>query len=231
MEQSGDRILLHLKAVAEERRLRRRLPALDRKTTALKSYQQQRLARTYADLLATTDYGPAARFFLDDLYGPSDFTRRDEQFERIVPALVRLFPSSLTATVASLAELHALSEHLDTRMAQALSSDDVTDETYAAAWASVGDCKGRERQISLTMAIGQALERHTAQPLVRLTLHAMRRPASLAGLGDLQRFLEAGFDSFHRMPDCSWFLRQIAEREGELIRRLFAGDATCLRGP
>ncbi len=60
----------------------------------------------------------AARFFLDDLYGPEDFTRRDEQFARVVPGLVRLFPQEIVGTVISLGELHALSEQFDTAMAR-----------------------------------------------------------------------------------------------------------------
>ena len=59
----------------------------------------------------------AARFFLDDLYGPRDFSERDAQFARIVPALVRLFPHEIVGTVQALAALHALSERLDSAMA------------------------------------------------------------------------------------------------------------------
>ena len=46
---------------------------------------------------------------LDELYGPQDFSDRDAQFARVVPALVRLFPQELVETVAVLARLHALS--------------------------------------------------------------------------------------------------------------------------
>jgi len=48
-------------------------------------------------------YGPAAHFFLEELYGPRDFADRDTQFARVVPALVRLFPREIVATVAILA--------------------------------------------------------------------------------------------------------------------------------
>lgn len=75
---------------------------------------------TYAGLLLTTRYAAAVRFFLDELYGPSSFTQRDAQFARVVPALVRLCPREIVETVATLAELHALSESLDTTMAKHL---------------------------------------------------------------------------------------------------------------
>ena len=46
----------------------------------------------------------AARFFLNRLYGPGDFSERDEQFERLVPALTRAFSGSVATTVMHLAE-------------------------------------------------------------------------------------------------------------------------------
>ena len=84
----------------------------------VKRYQHRRFQHTYADLLASPRYARSARFFLDDLYGPEDFTRRDEQFARVVPGLMRLFPRELVGTVMSLGELHALSEQFDTAMAR-----------------------------------------------------------------------------------------------------------------
>lgn len=67
-------------------------------------------------MLESKRYGAASRFFLDELYGPIDFTQRDHQFARVVPALVKLFPWQIVDTVGALAALHALSEALDTQM-------------------------------------------------------------------------------------------------------------------
>jgi hypothetical protein len=55
----------------------------------LKEWQAARLARSYADLLASKRYNPAAEFFLSDLYGPKDFRSRDEELARVVPIMVR----------------------------------------------------------------------------------------------------------------------------------------------
>ena len=86
----ADRITEHLGTVARMRALRDADPDLARRVVALKAYQASRFARSYADLLADARYGAAARFFLEELYGPQEFHRRDAQFGRVVPALVRL---------------------------------------------------------------------------------------------------------------------------------------------
>ena len=97
-------ILNHLRTVDAERERRDASPGLAARVQALKRYQQRRFAHTYDDLLKTSRYGPAARFFLDELYGPRDYSERDAQFARVVPALARLSPFLVaTAEAAPLA--------------------------------------------------------------------------------------------------------------------------------
>ena len=52
--------------------------------TLLRAWQEARLARTHRDLLESRRFHDAARFFLDDLYGPSDLSRHVEDVRRIV---------------------------------------------------------------------------------------------------------------------------------------------------
>ncbi|GAP35807.1 hypothetical protein ABXN37_11665 [Piscinibacter sakaiensis] len=228
----GERILQWLQAVADERARRQAEPALGAAVRALKAYQQRRFAHTYRDLLADPRYAPAARYFLDELYGPSDFTRRDDQFARIVPAMTRLFPEDIVATVATLAELHALSERLDSQMARQWLAGDASagavldPPTYQRAWQACGEPEARERQIALTLQVGETLDRLTRKRLLRQSLRMMRGPAAAAGLSDLQRFLEAGFDTFRAMNGAEDFLREVGARERRLARSLF--DASAL---
>ena len=95
----ADRIHQHLHTVAGLRSAHAADPALAGWVTLLKAYQAQRFANTYADLLGQVRFRAATRFFLDELYGPQEFTQRDAQFGRVVPALVRLFPKDVVATV------------------------------------------------------------------------------------------------------------------------------------
>jgi len=223
----GDRIIEHLSTVARLRAARATDPALATRVQALKAYQAQRFEQTYADLLASPRYQAAARFFLQELYGPQEFADRDAQFGRIVPSLVRLFPSELVATVAMLGELHALSEALDDGTARHLPARPPDAPGYAQAWQANGRAPAREQQIALTLAIGAAMNRYTRNRLMRNTLRLMRGPARAAGLGDLQRFLEAGFDAFSAMKGADDFLRWVGERERALAAALFAPAAVA----
>jgi hypothetical protein len=212
--------------VAAERAAREADALLALKVVAVKRFQHARFEGSYADLLADKRYAQAARFFLEDLYGPTDFTQRDEQFARVVPSLVRIFPKDIVKTVTDLAQLHELSEALDTAMGHALAASDIDFNSYRNAWRSVGRSQDRERQIALMLEIGSALDRFTRNPLVRGSLRLMRAPANAAGLSALQQFLEAGFDSFSAMHGAQHFLSVIAARERELAARLFSSNQT-----
>ncbi|GMV45109.1 MAG: hypothetical protein AMXMBFR66_05070 [Pseudomonadota bacterium] len=223
MTPEGQRIIDNIERVDAERARRAADAQLAERTLAVKRWQHARFGRTYADLLASARYGDASRFFLDDLYGPTDFAQRDRQFARIVPGLVRLFPREIVKTVVALSELHALSEQFDSAMAEAVTPDTIDEAAYGRAWRRVGDPAGRERQIALMLEVARALERYTRNPLLRHSLRLMRAPAHAMGLGTLQEFLERGFDTFGRMKGAGAFLDTIAERERALAARFFAG--------
>jgi hypothetical protein len=218
-------ILEQLHAVSEQRALRAMDPQLDARVQAVKHFQHARFERTYADLLADPRYGKAARFFLDELYGPRDFTRRDTQFARVIPALVRMFPKEIVLTVKALAELHGLSEVLDSATGRALPEGPLSAQRYGEAWRAVGREADRERQVMLTRQVGMALDAYTRNPLLRHSLRLMRGPARAAGLSELQKFLELGFDTFREMRGAKPFLDIIVAREMAHARELFgAGE-------
>lgn len=230
MNDPAQAILSDLDIVDAERQRRAGDAGLAAKVDALKAFQQQRFANTYADLLRTPRYGAAARFFLDELYGPSDFTRRDAQFARVVPTLVRLFPSGVVDMVAALARLHALSETLDTAMASALVDAPLTPLAYVRAWQAAGHADARERQIELMLDVALRLDRLTRKPLLRESLRLMRAPARAAGMSELQGFLESGFETFRAMKGATEFVALVQSRERALASLLFNANTESVEG-
>jgi len=224
MNMQAQAILELLHRVDEQRLLREADPALQARVQAVKHYQHERFQHTYADLLAQPRYAQATRFFLDELYGPVDFTRRDTQFKRVVPGLVRLFPREVVRTVQTLGELHALSEELDSAMGRVAPPGPVDLAGYTSAWRAVGRPADREAQIMLMRRVADALDLYTRNPLLRHTLRLMRTPARLAGLPELQAFLEAGFDTFGAMRGAKDFLDTVVSRERALAAWLFAAQ-------
>lgn len=221
---AGKTILEQLNIVSALRARRRNDHELRVRVQSIKAFQHRRFESTYADLLTETRYAPAARFFLNELYGTRDFTNRDDQFVRVVPVLVRMFPDNIVHTVALLSELHALSERLDNEMAEKIDFPDVNSANYSIAWRAVGQVHCRERQIASALQVGSALDQLTHKTLLRQSLRLMRSPAKRAGLGELQSFLEAGFDIFRAMHGADYFLETIAIRERAYVTKLFSSE-------
>jgi len=187
----------------------------------VKQFQHARFARDYTTLLSEPRYSEAARFFLEELYGPGDFASRDAEFERVVPWMAHVLPDEVMHTIADLIELHSLTEELDQQMATALGSTELDDRSYRAAWQTVGRRADRERQLGLLLAAGRALDRHTRSKMLAATLRVMRAPAQAAGLGQLQSFLEAGMTAFAGMGGAKEFLGFIEANEARTMSDLF----------
>lgn len=194
----------------------------------LRRWQAQRLRASFARFLEDPSRRPAAEFFLADVYGDHDFSRRDADIARVLPAMMRLLPAALLETVADAIELGALTQALDLRMAEGLQrlaprrrALDIA--LYADAYRACGLRRLRARQIVLIAEVGNGLERALRTPGVATLLRLSRVPARAAGMSELQGFLERGFDAFAALGDAPRFIEEIRREEEGFSRSLFAG--------
>jgi hypothetical protein len=203
---------------------RNRLPTLK----PLRRWQAERLTGTFTDLLANPKTRAAAQFFLTDLYGDRDFTGRDRDAARILPLMARILPESLLQAACDAIELGALSHALDLRVAAQLArrpdpDAPITLADYTKAYRAAGLPRLRSHQIDLVREVGAVLDAGVRNRAVFRLLRASRLPAKLAGLSQLQGFLERGFEAFAELGGADAFLDTITRREREVSRRLFTG--------
>lgn len=222
MNTPADRIRQYLTEVAQLR-ARTAHTATAQAVRDIKLLQARRFEATYADLLADPRHHPATRFFLDELYGDHNFTQRDAQFGRIAGAIERLFPAAVAQLAVDMAELHAMTEQLDTTLGTHwLQRPDLgATPRYVAAWRQTGSPAQRQQQLQVVLQMGRELQHLTGKKSLRLGLRMMRGPAQAAGLGALQAFLERGFEAFGHMGDARHFLAAIEQRESHWITVLF----------
>ncbi|HKQ12657.1 MAG TPA: hypothetical protein VJT80_04445 [Steroidobacteraceae bacterium] len=217
-----DRIALTRDVVARDQH---RLAGLQ----ALQFWQSQRLERTYADYAAEPRYRAAIEFFMQDLYGPHDFARRDRDLRKVLYQWERLLPERALQALVHALELEALSLALDIATADALGEAALTAEAYAIAYRHAGRRSDRQRQIWLTVAAGRALDSLIEQPAIGIGLRAARLPARVLGVATLQAFLERGYKAFKRMAGAGELLQAIEQRETTIMHRLFAGSSDPYR--
>ena len=211
-----------------ETALRSRDAALAR--NRLRTWQAARFARTHAFFLGRAEYAGAARFFLTDLYGPKEIGDRDVLMRQAAPIMAKTMPVAGLAAIADAIDLDALSESLDADMVAALGDDiaHIEAAAYGRAYRAIGRREDRARQIDLIGHLGGALEGLARQRLIGVALAAMHKPARLAGLGELQDFLERGYEAFAKMKKVAPFLDALVSRERAVSRALFSGDDSLL---
>ncbi len=199
---------------------------------ALRTWQSARLARTHGDFLDSPVYSDAAKFFLSEIYGPAELANRDAVLQRVAPIMAKTLPVSGLDAIADAIELDALSESLDADMIAALGAEiaNIDAPAYGRAYRAIGRRADRARQIDLIGLLGGSLEKLTRQRFIGAALAAMRNPARLAGFGDLQGFLERGYEAFRKMKTVTPFLDAVVARERAVSGALFSGDDSCLEG-
>jgi hypothetical protein len=222
-----------MQRVGELRAAQARNAGVYRAVRSVKALQARRFSGTYADLLRDPTYASPARFFLEELYSDRDFSSRDSQFARIAGAIDKLFPAPVVRTAVNLARLHVLTETFDHAMGIEWDARAGVEapRRYVESWRAVGRREDRQVQLADVLALGDELARLTRTPGLRTMLRMMRSPASAAGLDALQRFLEAGFDTFGAMArtgHAAEFLRTVSSRESHLMDLLF--DAPPVAG-
>ena len=202
---------------------------LDPKVALLRSWQSQRLTRTYPDLLASPRYRPACEFFLDEIYAPRDFSQRDHDIEQMYEFVRRFVPDAMLRPLAVTVEVHRMTEHLDRQLIDALVNrlgvtDAITAEQYAEAYRLCDNYDERVHQIELIHDIGSRLDGLVRSPLTGATLAVARGPAHAAGYVELTRFLERGYKAFKHMRGAKYFLGTVRKRERTILDRIYASD-------
>lgn len=200
----------------------------------LRSWQTQRLESSFEHFLYDPQRRAAALFFLTDVYGDRDFSKRDANVAKVLPMMQRLLPAAVLGTIADGIELGALTHALDLRMAAELQRIAPTrkrlDATlYAKAYRSVGHERLRGHQIDLISDVGVGLAKAVKTPGVAMLLRLSRGPAKASGLGELQGFLERGFEAFSALGDGKAFVADIEKSERRVAKRLFAEDPDPFR--
>ena len=202
---------------------------LNPQMTALKTWQSQRLARTYADLLTTSRYRLACLFFLQDIYAPRDFSQRDRDINEMYAFMQRFVPANLLRPLTKTIQLYDLTNELDERLLEVLvgqlgGAADLSEAKYAEAYRLCDNYVARVRQIETICQIGQQLDEIIRLPLTGTALRMASVPARRAGWTELTGFMERGYTAFKKMGGADYFLDTVRTRERRILDRIYSAE-------
>lgn len=197
---------------------------LGEKLIELREWQCRRLIASHQAIYGEPRFKPAIEFFVDELYGPKDFSKRDEDIARVVPKMEKWLPCEALESLEVAIHLNALSQELDIEMVKQLQGDTIGNETYAQAYRACQNQKQRAEQINHIEQLGLDLKKVVDITGISMVLRMARTPAKLAGLETLQAFLEDGFNAFKRIGTIEDFIVPVVEKERAIMHGILNGD-------
>src|ERR1017187_7321747 len=128
-------------------------PEFAQRLQELRAWQAARLAQTYQDLRRDPQLSPAVEFFLSDLYGPQDFTRRNLELTRAWRYLKRALPEPALEVLGQAIELEVWMGKLGGEVGPARPRGPRARAPYAPASRALGLPDARQHQIDLIIGI------------------------------------------------------------------------------
>jgi hypothetical protein len=187
---------------------------------AVQAWQCKRLLVSHQEMYQQKRFKPAVEFFINELYGPNDFSQRDQDIARIVPKMSKFLPEKALQSLASALHLNTLSFELDFDLAQKLMGVDINRDSYAKAYVSCDNLTTRQQQIDYIRTLGNDLADVVKMKGISSLLFISRKPAKMAGVLALHEFLDKGFKSFKNLGNVEDFITPVVNKEHEIMQQL-----------
>ena len=189
------------------------------------SWQLRYLLTWFIDLHDIEGYGAAIDFIMSDLAGVG-VAGRDRDLERVAPVITATLTRHALDTLASAAELNARVLEINLAICRSLMRRGrlparISEREYFVACRKSSSYDESVGLMHLVADLGETLKALVGVPMIGMTLRAMHRPAHAAGFGDLQDFLETGYETFRKIPDIDHFLDQVRIRMTEVFERVY----------
>ena len=224
MSDSIKQISRHLHGVNTMREIAEQANILET-IRAVQNWQCQRLLLSHQEMYQQKRFKPAVEFFVEELYGPKEFSQRDHDIARVVPRMAKLLPEKALVSLASALHLNALSFELDFAMARKLHGLTIDRDSYAQAYRECNNQVLRQQQINYILTLGRDLANVVRMKGISTLLVLSRKPAKLAGVIALHEFLEHGFKAFKKLGEVDDFVIPVVNFEQALLTQLFDKSA------
>jgi hypothetical protein len=187
---------------------------------AVQAWQCKRLLVSHQEMYQQKRFKPAVEFFINELYGPNDFSQRDQDIARIVPKMSKFLPEKALQSLASALHLNTLSFELDFDLAKQLVGVDISRDSYAKAYVNCDNLSTRQQQIDYIRTLGNDLADVVKMKGISSLLFISRKPAKMAGVLALHEFLDKGFKSFKNLGNVEDFITPVVNKEHEIMQQL-----------
>lgn len=210
-------------------------PQLAARLSSIQNWQKKRMQHVHAELFAVPEHRLMTQYFLNQLYGGSNFDVLAEQCERVLKAAKTfegLLPSGVIHTALIATELSVLAIELDQELAQRLDHD-LFDDTYDPAindqqmiqlCRSANQLSHRFHQFDLLDELGNSLDKYVKSKFVHSVFKLSKGLSTRYGLHSLYQFTDEGFEAMKPMKSAQDFVGAFTRGERAMIQQVYAGN-------
>lgn len=202
-------------------------PQLALRLSTIQNWQKKRMQHTHAALFAVPEHQLMTEYFLNRLYGGSDFEILAGQFARVVNAakkFERLVPNSTIKTGCEGIELAVLAIELDQQLAQLMTDDftynqygEIDDSAIIQLYLEADQAEARYHQLELLDKLGNNLDKYVRSFVVQSAFKMAKGAAERHHFDPMYAFLAEGFAAMKPLKSAEVFVGVFTRHEREII--------------
>lgn len=221
--------LLHSKV--EELKVARTLNGQDSSFTTTKKqvklFQIKHIESSNQDFIKDSNAKGALNFFLDEIYGIKDLSKRDEEVERFIFTMEKLISKDTLEVIFNAVNLNLITETLDNSLALQLKPN-FTEEDYKKAYIQSSK-EQRLEQVEIIEKLGTSLSSLVKIPFLGMLMKTMTIPAKAQNVYNLHLFLQKGLEVFKSTRNANSIIHTVATREKDYINQMFCKQTPSLK--
>ncbi len=198
----------------------------------VQTWQKQRIQRTHAKQFAEKQNILMSEYFLNRLYGGSDFDALAGQIARLVKyahKAEKLIPENAIKTGTAGVTLAILAVQLDEEVAIQLLEDypnnpALTDEMMRLTYLKLNQGENRLKQLRLLDELGISLDKYMRSFMVQAAFKMCKGAATKYHFEVMYDFMQDGFLALKPLKSAEKFVKEFTAIERQIVDKVHAGD-------
>jgi hypothetical protein len=207
-------------------------PELFQRLQDVQMWQKQRMQRTHQQHFAVKSHQLMAEYFLNRLYGGSDFDALAKQIARLMKyahKAEKLIPENAIKTGTAGVELAILAVQLDEQVAKQLLADyapntPLTDEMMRLSYLKLDQGQARLHQLELLDQLGANLDKYMRSFMVYTAFKMCKGVAYKHHFEVMYEFMQDGFLAMKPLKSAEQFVKAFTAIERQIVANVHAGD-------
>lgn len=206
-------------------------PKLAKRLKEVQDWQKQRMQNTHHDFFNQPQHLLMTKYFMDRLYGASDFNELAFHIRRLIKhakIVEKIIPANALKTGDAGVELARLSIDLDEQVAKLLlekypEDQPLDDEIMRLAYLELDQANDRLHQMELLETLGEKLDLYVRSRVVKTAFKMSKSLAHRYHVDPIYNFIDEGFKAMEPLDSAKSFVGVFTTKEREIIHAVHNG--------